>query len=97
MNLPCYVSRQIAEHLEEEAQKDAREDYIEECLVELADTGSVEVRYETIKIGDVIEKICDDPSHEQAHMEAMQGNTDFLQRIMDRIARELVERELGNE
>jgi len=100
MNAPtnyCHVSRQIADHLEKEAQKDAREDYIDACLIELADTGSIEVAHVTIDIGDVIDKIVDDPSHEQAHMEVMQGNTKFLQSIMERVARELIERELDNE
>ena len=95
MNAYCHVSRQIADHADEEGRRADREDYIEACLVELDDTGSVDVGEETITIENVINEIGDDPSHEQAYMEIMQGNTKFLQSIMERIARGFVEEELG--
>lgn len=83
----CHVSRQIADHAEELGRQEEYDSFVDARMIELADTGSTEINGVTIDIADVIEVIIDDPLHEQAYMEVMQGNTRLLGSIMDRIAR----------
>lgn len=91
----CHVSAQIAAEAERHAYLDEMDSYIEARIIQIATTGAADPGgdADSVTINDIINELGDDPGHNQAMQQAMQGNAQPLQAILERIAINLLTRE----